>query len=358
MVVSLVEGCNGVIYNVARELSGCATWHTAASVVRALSDGSVAKGGHAVVGVPSRGAENRDVSARATSLKGMLFPHVVFLPAGGSRGEALLAAVPHRARCSQHFGCRADLSKKVGSAVLKREGAKKNKDAVRKAEGSGKDADPPKEVGDTPTPSAAPVTTSASSQQEFLQEATKVLKLAKLTGDGEGKCLVDGGATTSMRRASSDDEVRGLPRRTVKLAVGETDFYVNEAGTLLTLDSVAPILAMVDLMEIGCRVTWTSSAGCKVWHPRIGWLPVRMVDGCPEVVALDWSLSRRLRASREAGRKRRSMFLNFELMWATWTFGSKERRWWTPSPTARMKPTSGWPGCFHKLLHGCWRLSQ
>ena len=109
------------------------------------------------------------------------------------------------------------------------------------------------------------------------------MRLAKLTGDGEGKCLVDGGATTSMRRASSDDEVRGLPRRTVKLAVGETYFYVNEAGTLLTLDSVAPILAMVDLMEIGCRVTWTSSEGCKVWHPRLGWLPVRMADGCPEV---------------------------------------------------------------------------
>ena len=86
-----------------------------------------------------------------------------------------------------------------------------------------------------------------------------------------------------MRRASSEDEVRGLPRRTVKLAVGETYFYVNEAGTLLTLGRVAPILAMVDLMEVGCRVTWTSSEGCKVWHPRLGWLPVRMVDGCPEV---------------------------------------------------------------------------
>ena len=161
---------------------------------------------------------------------------------------------------------------------------KLKKDAVRKAEGSAKDGDPPKEVGDTP--SVTPATASASSQQEFLQEATKVLKfmrLAKLTGDGDGKCLVDGGATTSMRRASSEDEIRGLPRRTVKLAVGETYFYVNEAGTLLTLDRVAPILAMVDLMEVGCRVTWTSSEGCKVWHPRLGWLPVRMVDGCPEV---------------------------------------------------------------------------
>ena len=30
-------------------------------------------------------------------------------------------------------------------------------------------------------------------------------------------------------------------------------------------------------------MTWTSDDGCKVWHPRLGWLPVRMMDGCPEL---------------------------------------------------------------------------
>ncbi|CAE7666784.1 unnamed protein product [Symbiodinium pilosum] len=114
---------------------------------------------------------------------------------------------------------------------------KPKKEAVRKAEEEKPEG--PKPAGEplsssyqgTVVPSGN-ASASASSQQEFLQEATKVLKsmrLAKLTGDGEGKCLVDGGATTSMRRASSEDEVRGLPCRTVKLAVGETYFYVNEA---------------------------------------------------------------------------------------------------------------------------------
>ena len=69
----------------------------------------------------------------------------------------------------------------------------------------------------------------------------------------------------------------------VKLAVGETHFFVNDAGTLISTEDVAPILAMVDLMEMGCRVTWTSTEGCSVWHPRRGWLPVTMNDGCPEV---------------------------------------------------------------------------
>ena len=127
-----------------------------------------------------------------------------------------------------------------------------------------------------------PSVSSASSQQEFLQKATKVLKsmrLARLAGDGQGRCLVDGGATTSMRRATSPEEVQGLPRRVVKLAV----FYVNDAGTLISTEDVAPILAMVDLMEVGCRVTWTSAQGCTVWHPRRGWLQIVMNDGCPEV---------------------------------------------------------------------------
>ena len=111
----------------------------------------------------------------------------------------------------------------------------------------------------------------------------KSMRLARLAGDGQGRCLVDGGATTSMRRAASADEVRGLPRRVVKLAVGETHFFVNDAGTLISTEDVAPILAMVDLMEMGCRVTWTSTERCSVWHPRRGWLPVTMNDGCPEV---------------------------------------------------------------------------
>ena len=106
---------------------------------------------------------------------------------------------------------------------------------MRRAEESGKDSELPKEASETTV--TVPSVSSASSQQEFLQEATKVLKsmrLARLAGDGQGRCLVDGGATTSMRRATSPEEVQGLPRRVVKLAVGETRFYVNDAGTLIS----------------------------------------------------------------------------------------------------------------------------
>ena len=196
----------------------------------------------------------------------------------------------HRDREVPDDGARAEDGNKGRKAKRKAK-----KDAVRKAEESGKDAEAPRETLETQA--AAPATSSASSQQEFLQEATKVLKsmrLARLASDGQGRCLVDGGATTSMRKATSPGEVQGLPKRMVKLAVGETHFYVNDAGTLISVEDVAPILAMVDLMEIGCRVTWTSSEGCTVWHPRRGWLQIIMNDGCPGK-SWAWSLSRRQR---------------------------------------------------------------
>ena len=36
------------------------------------------------------------------------------------------------------------------------------------------------------------------------------MRLARLAGDGQGRCLVDGGATTSMRRAASAFPVEWL----------------------------------------------------------------------------------------------------------------------------------------------------
>ena len=175
---------------------------------------------------------------------------------------------------------------------------------MRKAEESGKDLEPSKEAPENT--SSIPPTSSASSQQEFLQEATKVLKsmrLARITSGDEGRCLLDGGATTSMRRAVSGEEISGLPKRVVKLAVGETYFFVNDAGALLTRDNVAPILAMVDLMEVGCRVTWTVDEGCRAFHPRIGWLPIYMNDGCPE---LDRGLGLELIKEAEEVKRRRA----------------------------------------------------
>ena len=146
---------------------------------------------------------------------------------------------------------------------------------------------------------------------EFFEEATKALKslrLAKLTlramqsssGDG-GRALVDSGATTSMRTACGN-EAQGLPLRTVLLAEGETSFFQLPGGTLLTTKRTAPIVAMSDLMEIGCRVTWCSSEGCAVTHPLKGDLGVRVVNGCPEV---DEAIGLELIAEAEATKLKR-----------------------------------------------------
>ena len=170
----------------------------------------------------------------------------------------------------------------------KRKGGGKDrgqKDAVRKAE------EEPLADEARPTTSGGNVE-DASARTEFFEEATKALKslrLAKLTMrslqgslGGGGRALIDSGATTSMRTAR-EGEVRGLPLRTVLLAEGETTFYQLPGGTLLTTKVTAPIVAMSDLMEIGCRVTWCSSEGCSVVHPVKGDLGARVVNGCPEV---------------------------------------------------------------------------
>ena len=175
------------------------------------------------------------------------------------------------------------------SRKSKRKGGGKDrgpKEAVRKSE---EEAAVVEEVKPPPT-TASGETTSA--RTEFFEEATKALKslrLAKITlralqrsSGCKGRALVDSGATTSMRTARRG-EVQGLPLRKVLLAEGETSFYQLPGGTLLATKAVAPIVAMGDLMEVGCRVTWCSSEGCSVVHPVRGDLGARVVNGCPEV---------------------------------------------------------------------------
>eukprot|EP00439_Symbiodinium_sp_Y106_P031425 s44_g3.t1 len=62
-----------------------------------------------------------------------------------------------------------------------------------------------------------------------------------------------------------------------------TDGSGCKYGTLVTERPTAPILAMSDLMEIGCRVLWSSGEGCRITHPVRGDLPTRVVNGCPEL---------------------------------------------------------------------------
>ena len=136
-----------------------------------------------------------------------------------------------------------------------------------------------------------PASSEASARTEFFEEATKALKSLRLaritlralqTSGCKGRALVDSGATTSMRTARGG-EAQGLPLRKVLLAEGETTFYQLPGGTLLTTKATAPIVAMSDLMEVGCRVTWCSSEGCNVVHPVRGDLGARVVNGCPEI---------------------------------------------------------------------------
>ena len=84
-------------------------------------------------------------------------------------------------------------------------------------------------------------------------------------------------------RTAGPRGVAGLPVRRVLLAEGEANFYQLPGGTLVTERPTAPILAMSDLMEIGCRVLWSSGEGCRITHPVRGDLPTRVVNGCPEL---------------------------------------------------------------------------
>ena len=172
----------------------------------------------------------------------------------------------------------------------RKKGGGKAKDAVRKAE-EGSSVE-----GGT---SAAPATSTSTSttgadtaREEFFEEATKALKslrLARATldriyalGKGGERTLVDSGATTSMRSAMGR-ELAGLPKRKVLLAEGEAVFYQLPGDTLLTERETSPIVAMSDLMAIGCRVSWSTGEGCKIIHPVRGDLQARVENGCPEV---------------------------------------------------------------------------
>ncbi|CAE7508968.1 unnamed protein product [Symbiodinium sp. CCMP2592] len=175
-------------------------------------------------------------------------------------------------------------------------GGKGSKDAIRKAEEDGVSTEggatnaAPQASATSAATTAAP--SSDSAREDFFEEAAKALKslrLARATLDrvamvanGPLRALVDSGATTSMRTARQR-ETQGLPTRKVLLAEGEANFYQLPGGTLLTERRTSPIVAMSDLMEIGCRVSWDSAEGCCITHPVRGSLGVQVVNGCPEV---------------------------------------------------------------------------
>ncbi|CAE7842546.1 GIP [Symbiodinium microadriaticum] len=100
--------------------------------------------------------------------------------------------------------------------------------------------------------------------------------------------LLDSGATHLLRQARDKDEINQANPVMVTLA-GDEGKLLHQAtsGTILTepdAEPPQPIIPLGQLTEVlGCRVHWTKGA-CKVVHPTMGVLKVRLRNGCPEVV--------------------------------------------------------------------------
>ncbi|CAE7943445.1 unnamed protein product, partial [Symbiodinium sp. KB8] len=202
----------------------------------------------------------------------------------------------------------------------RKKGGGKAKDAVRKAEDTGSVASGEAAMGTSSTASVTQTTTTTSSEtarDEFFEEAAKALKslrLARATldrvcalGQDRNTALVDSGATTSMRTAG-EKEVHGLPTRKVLLAEGEAMFYQLPGGTLLTQRRTSPIVAMSDLMAIGCDLLATVTNGCPEVDEQLGLELIReaeatklrrheaemavnkLVETCKLEQVLDWEL--------------------------------------------------------------------
>ena len=111
--------------------------------------------------------------------------------------------------------------------------------------------------------------------------SVRVSSLPQSLAEGASHGLIDSGATAALRTGSQAEIAAATPV-SVQLAVGEARMFANAYGTLLTPDSVQPILPMAFLPDLGCTMTWTDR-GCSVKHPRKGLLPVRLSHQCPEL---------------------------------------------------------------------------
>ena len=127
---------------------------------------------------------------------------------------------------------------------------------------------------------------------ELAREMTEVLKSLRLKKLGLSQVLVQGeptyglidsGATSALRQAR-DGELMKARVVQVQLAVGSTELWLLESGTLLSDRPVQPIIPMACLPALGCLVNW-SDKGLSICHPTRGKLPVRLTGLCPELPA-------------------------------------------------------------------------
>ena len=138
---------------------------------------------------------------------------------------------------------------------------------------------------------------STVSQEALVAEAAKLLKGVSLralrleevdtswlrsalaSASDPEYCLVDSGATNALRPAEGQ-ELDGCRVIRVDLASGGTDLRINSHGTLLHVGPCQVILPASYLIELGYSISWKKK-GCKIKHPRKGFLDVTVVKGCP-----------------------------------------------------------------------------
>ena len=97
--------------------------------------------------------------------------------------------------------------------------------------------------------------------------------------------LLDSGATHPLRPVKEGEDVNAYHKVQVSLADGQTIWLpMSPGGAMLsTEEDVEPILPMGMLTDVlGCEVSWTRE-GIEVRHPNHGMLPVKEVDGCPQL---------------------------------------------------------------------------
>ena len=95
----------------------------------------------------------------------------------------------------------------------------------------------------------------------------RACQLRKVQAGEVRTCLLDGGATHCLRQVRNEVEWNNSQEVSVALAQGDVVMRQHgESGTLLTRESVQPIVPLSQVAALGYRVDWTSQH-CSITHP-------------------------------------------------------------------------------------------